>query len=380
MRIKYAEKSGFRSRNEKMSVTTLGGDTKVYESLVYDCKIRDKDGRSYEFEAFGLESVTGYMGQLVMPTLKKLFPRVTGQELADLQRKVGGVDYLIGNRNPSWHPDKEVRAEGGGDLWLYRSLFGSCLGGNHSEVRETTARSKSIFVVNRVLQSSHVHAVKTAPLGPDMFFQLESLGTCVDLKCGGCKCTKCPVPGSRYSFQEQQQLDMIQRNLSYDEEAKVWTARLPWVTPREALPDNYNAARKAMEVAERSLKKRDGWLEVYSMQVKDMVDRGAARKLTPEEVEAWDGVVHYIPHLVVENPASQSTPVRLVFDGSRPQGPEKVSLNDCLAKGPDNYINNLCGVLLGFRTEPEAAKGDIKKFYNATRLVEEDTHCQRFLW
>ena len=69
-------------------------------------------------------------------------------------------------------------------------------------------------------------ATKTAPLSADMFFQLESLGCPVMPKCGGCRCGKCPVPGSQYSFKEQQQLDQIRRQLHYDGEKKKWTAEL----------------------------------------------------------------------------------------------------------------------------------------------------------
>ena len=137
---------------------------------------------------------------------------------------------------------------------------------------------------------------------------------------------------------------------------------------------------KALVSTEKSLSKRPGWGDVYGEQVRDMVERGAAVKLTPEDIAKWKGAVHYIPHLVVQNPESKSTPVRLCFDASRPQGKGGICLNDCLAKGPDNYINNLCGVLVGFRVCKEAAKGDIKKFYNSALLVEEDCHCQRFLW
>ena len=72
--------------------------------------------------------------------------------------------------------------------------------------------------------------------------------------------------------------------------------------------------------------------------------------------------------------------MRLVFDASRPQPPNNSCLNACLAKGPDNYVNNLVGVLVSFRVGRVAAKGDLKKFYNCIALTEEDSHCQRFLW
>ncbi len=93
--------------------------------------------------------------------------------------------------------------------------------------------------------------------------------------------------------------------------------------------------------------------------MKDMVDRQVARKLTPEELKEWKGPMFYIAHLAVINPRSNSTPVRIVFNSS--QSHHGVSLNFCLAKGPDAYINNLIGILLRRREEYVAFVGDLKK-------------------
>ena len=43
----------------------------------------------------------------------------------------------------------------------------------------------------------------------DMFLELENLGVMIDPKCGGCKCGGCPILGSKYSFSEQKQFDII---------------------------------------------------------------------------------------------------------------------------------------------------------------------------
>ena len=83
--------------------------------------------------------------------------------------------------------------------------------------------------VHNVIQQTKSHvtgcfAVKTAPLSPkDMFFQLESLGTFIEPRCGGCKCASCPIPGSKYSFAEQKEFDAIRNSLYYDSTAKCCT-------------------------------------------------------------------------------------------------------------------------------------------------------------
>ena len=59
VRTRYAEAAGFSYRMQRMSVTTLGGEETVRDSRIYQCRIRDKEGKIYEFEAIGLEEVTG---------------------------------------------------------------------------------------------------------------------------------------------------------------------------------------------------------------------------------------------------------------------------------------------------------------------------------
>ena len=112
--------------------------------------------------------------------------------------------------------------------------------------------------------------------------------------------------------------------------------------------------------------------------MKDMENRQVARKLTPQELKEWKGPVVYIAHLAVVNPRSNSTPVRIVFNSS--QSHRGVSLNSCLAKGPDAYINNLIGILLRWREEYVAFVGDLKKMFNSVHLKSLEQHCHRLLW
>ena len=126
------------------------------------------------------------------------------------------------------------------------------------------------------------------------------------------------------------------------------------------LKGNKAVAFKSMEAAEKMLRRKGKWGEVYQAQIQDMLDRGAARLVPAEELETYQGHVNYLPHLAAINPRSQSTPVRICFDASRAQGGGP-SLNQILAKGPDRYLNNLAGVIINFRNGREAAKGDVKK-------------------
>ena len=109
-----------------------------------------------------------------------------------------------------------------------------------------------------------------------------------------------------------------------------------------------------------------------------MLDRHVARKLTTQKLEQWNGPLFYISHLAVVNPRSKSTPVRIVFNSS--QSHHGVSLNSCLVKGPDAYINDLVNISLRWREEHVAFVDDLKKMFNSIHLKLLEQHCHRFLW
>ena len=166
---------------------------------------------------------------------------------------------------------------------------------------------------------------------------------------------------------------MIQENL----ENQCWRTTYPWLVDPNSLP-NYNTALATLRNAERTLSKDEVCAETYKEQMKDMLDRHVARKLTPQELEEWNGPVFYISHLAVVNPRSNSTPVRIVFNSS--ESHRGVSLNSCLAKGPDAYINNLIVILLCWRQEHIAFVGDLKKIFNSIHLKSLEQYCHRFFW
>ena len=61
------------------------------------------------------------------------------------------------------------------------------------------------------------------------------------------------------------------------------------------------------------------WSEVYQSQIQDMLDQGVARKVPEMELVAYNGPVNYLPNLAVQNPKSQSPPVRICFYASEAQ-------------------------------------------------------------
>ena len=219
-------------------------------------------------------------------------------------------------------------------------------------------------------------AALTCPLTEDQFFQAESLGTVVEPACGGCKCSKCPVPGSLYSFKEQKEFDMIMKNLEYRQDLKRWFTAYPWKSYRSSLPCNDKAALKLLQSLEKTLQKKPDLAREYCQQIQDMVDRGVAIVLTEDVLKRWDGHYYYLPIVGVKG---KKGVLRVCFDASRKQcGCE--AMNDLLHKGPDRFMNDMLSVLLAFRNGRVGCVADIRKFHNQVHLIEEDVHMQRFLW
>merc|ERR1712237_82316 len=211
------------------------------------------------------------------------------------------------------------------------------------------------------------------------YFDRENLCTIVEPHCGGCKCGKCPIPGSRFSHSEEGELRKIRDNLVHN--GKCWQTAYPFLFPRELLKASYKSGMKVLESTEKSLK-RNGGGKQYNACIEEMLQHKVVKKVLKEEMDEFicsGGVVNYLPHLPAFNPKSKSTPIHVVFDASRQQegGP---SLNQLLVKGPDRYLNNLAEVITKFRVGRNVAQGDIKKMFNAVELEYKDTFLQCFLW
>ena len=311
------------------------------------------------------------------------FFQISNQYSKVLIRNSQQVDVLLGTDYFGLHPKQEI-ARAGDHLSVMKGELGVCLVGTHPLLEESTKLDSN---VPRTLHLSE-HRVSTLHVslrGEHPAFSLsqsfiagEELGTGCNPKCGGCKCGKCPLPGHHLSFREEQELHLIRKGLKFDTDENRWISSYPWVKDPLTLPDNYFQALATLKATERSLAKDSIWAESYQNQMQDMVNRGVARKLSPEELQMWNGPTYYISHLAVANEKSTSTPVRIVFNSS--QIFKGVSLNSYLAKGPDSYVNNILGLLLRWKENHVAVAADIKKMFHSVKLAEVEIHCHRFLW
>ncbi len=156
-----------------------------------------------------------------------------------------------------------------------------------------------------------------------------------------------------------------------------WHSKYPWTEDPASLPNNRSGVEATFLMTEKQLKREPEWQITYAAQVHEIVERGAAIKLTEDMINSWNGPVWYVSHLIAQNPHSVTTPVRLVWNSS--QKFKGVSMNDLPLKDPD-VLNPIRAVLLRFWIGVYAVLGDIRKMYNSVWLEDREMHLHRFLW
>ena len=403
---KAAERLGARKLGKySLEVTTTGGVETDYESYEYALELVTSSGKIITVHMFAMDKITSRLSKLNLSVLDHLFP---GFNVSSLQRERTEVDILLGTDYFGLHPKHEIRSVGE-NLSIMKGALGVCLQGSHPDLVENmcfdmnfvktlntvtplqtqiTSNHSSVAVHPVIANScslnssshcsveSHFNAVDE--LKVMNFIKGEELSTQIDPKCGSCKCTKCPLPGHTYSFKEEAELRLIREGLKYKESDKVWITKYPWKVDPYTLPNNESAAFSSLQRLKKKLKSDKTLAKIYSDQMNDMVQRGVSREISQQELDEYKGPCFYINHLGVPNPKSQSTPFRIVFDSSRTY--KGISLNDCLYKGPDSYLNSQLSILLRWRENEVALVGDIKKMYNSVILEEVEQHCHRYLW
>ena len=383
-----------------LDVTTMGNVEKTYNTRQYQFTLRTDSGKKVSVTAFGMDRIAGPVTKLNTSSLAKLFPTYDQESL---QRKTNRVDILLGCDYSGLFPKYE-EAKCGENLSIMRGEFGVCLQGAHPDLVEQTEYDSNLVktIHNSVIkhEAYHVYLHTHPEFQPQCAFPVElidnsekqvisriqtnvvgsftgrnagqevedfifgeDLGTEITPNCGSCRCGKSPVVGHTYSFKEEQELKLIHENLEYDVANQCWVTSYPRLVDPSTLPNNYHAALATLRKTEQTLIKDKQWAETYKRQMEDMLDRGVAKKLSEEEIQQWSDPFLYISHLAVVNPKLNSTPVCIVFNSS--QVYKGTSLNSCLAKGPDSYMNNLLGILLRWKEEQVALVGDIRKMFNS---------------
>ena len=143
-----------------------------------------------------------------------------------------------------------------------------------------------------------------------------------------------------------------------------------------SVPNNKLQAPSRITWLKKKLENDPRLHDDYGAFMKELVDRGYARKVPLDQkndksLDAW-----YIPRHGIYHPYKPEK-IRIVFDCSaRFRG---VSLNSMLYKGPD-LTNTLVGVLTRLWEDRIAVMADIESMFHQVRVSDHDSTFLRFLW
>jgi hypothetical protein len=133
-------------------------------------------------------------------------------------------------------------------------------------------------------------------------------------------------------------------------------------------------AMRRLQCVERRMVQDRNFRQQYCEKIQDYVDKGYARKLSPDEAAVENPRCWYLPHFGVVN-INKPNKLRLVFDAASKS--HDMSLNDNLLAGPD-LLKSLVAVLMKFRQRKIAYCSDVREMFHQVRIRPEDRCAQRF--
>ena len=206
-----AKQEKLRGVKVNISIVKIGGQNEKIETMKYKLPLLDKQDHAVEFEVYGINKITSDIERVNVESIAHLFRNVTKDEIA---RPAGPVDVLIGYEYAAYHPEKEQNI---GHLVLLKNRFGRCVGGTHPLLKE--------MCMTHNLENVRVNTI-VGKVSIEDFCTIEALGIQCKPRCGGCKCEKCSLGAKDYTIQEERELELIERNLTFNSEDNTWQHKL----------------------------------------------------------------------------------------------------------------------------------------------------------
>ena len=285
------------------------------------------------------------------------YPHLGGLQLADdCSTTPGEIDVLIGSN------------------FYWSVVTGDTIRGDHGPV---AVNSKLGWLLSGAVdtmearQISHTHVVITGdpanPLQDDdvlvnslrRFWEVESFGI-VD-------------PSSTSSESTLFLPSLVFENGRYE-------VGLPWKNIQLGVPDHLSLYENRLRSLLRRLQTQPQMLSEYDNIIREQLRQGIVEYVgSQEKPKSFSGDYHYLPHHGVICQDSETTKLRIMYDGSAKAVGDEYSLNDYLLTGP-NSIPKLFNILIQFRWNPVAITADIEKAFLMISIKPSDRDFLRFLW
>uniref|UniRef100_A0A8D9AEK0 Integrase catalytic domain-containing protein n=1 Tax=Cacopsylla melanoneura TaxID=428564 RepID=A0A8D9AEK0_9HEMI len=334
-----------------VNVYTFGNtQPKTIPMNITKVELIDKVGRVYELTVNQIPTIAGSVSNSVCPKIIENLSRT--YELADKYLTKPGnqtYDLLIGNdyytslmRNNTIQVNEH--------LYLLDSVFGYLLSGKVYYDTIIPKESTTLFVhLDRPL--SHEHDLR-------LLWDMETLG----------------VKENATLTDDDLALQKFESAIRY--ENNRYYVDFPWKDGcKEDVQSNFGIAIGRL----RSLVKRhakDGVLDACKTNFDEQLKLGILERVdsSPNNTKS-----HYFPYHAVIRTERETTKIRVVMDASAKQDRNKPSLNQLLYRGPV-LLENLCSLLLRFRTHKFGIIGDLEKAFLNIGLNESERDFTRILW
>ena len=353
--FEFAERAGLKGSCCQFELTAVNENTEKFMTKLFKVPLKTNTGLIHEVLAYGIENIVQQPWQ-ELPREYTCW-KLSSNEEVKVDTVAGKVDILVGIAEVHLFPPRVQLKH---SMALFSSEFGN-----------------GWFVAGKILgEQSPERAVVAAVTSkvPD-FLTVESMGVEIPKRCKSCQqCKECTFKAIHLTWQENLELKKIEEGLTLDIGKKRWIAEYPFKEDPTNIRNNRAQAIALMKNLEKRLKKTS-MLEDFNVQFNETVDRGVFEKVVDDD---YAGPVNYISIVDTYKTAPDATtPIRLCMNSSLKY--DGSSLNDKLMKGPA-ALNNLFGVLLGFRKHKIGFVKDISKFYQTIEACTRDKHLRRVVW
>ncbi|XP_063915837.1 uncharacterized protein LOC135131904 isoform X2 [Zophobas morio] len=184
--------------------------------------------------------------------------------------------------------------------------------------------------------------------------------------------------GSQNNYPSQEDKDCENHFLNThkrDPSSGRFIVRLPFKCNPVTMGRSDEIARKRFTTLENKLKRNES-LRIPYKQFMDEYSELNHMELIPGSDSTETSV--YLPHHAVVKESSTTTKLRVVFDASAKTS-KSTSLNDFLSIGP-KLQDDLCAIILRFRSHQYVITGDINKMYRQILVAADDRKYQRIFW
>ena len=381
-----SEKLGLKAINEKQAIVKgICGKSTIVKSEVVKFFVRTVSGKRVKVKAGVLDTICDPISEPSTRATVKSYPHLRNIKFSDYHDGSDiAVDILIGGDYyyTFVNTTEEVRGPPGTPVAI-RSTLGWTIGGPCPKTKRNVDVSNLATICSlRVSEKELNYSEEEENDNLQRFWDLDTVG----------------IRESEKSVCEQ-----FVDEIRYDGETKEYEVSLPFKPQRRNLPTNFNnAARRAQSEMSRLKRHEPETLRQYHEIIEEQLKSGKIERCPlnppvpdsdtmngrtdqiPESKSFTDfrpqnGSTHYLPHRGVKKESSETTKLRIVYDGSSKASRNEPSLNDCLYKGP-SLIPLLFDVLLRFRLFLVGFVCDITKAFLQIRVAESDRDSLRFLW